>query len=54
MMPLLATLDEVSTNTDEYAKTEKKLCFNAPNVVSFDFKTYEKTNIGDGRHQLNS
>ena len=41
-MPLLATPDEASSNTDEYAKTEKKLYFNAPNVDSFDIKTYEK------------
>ena len=41
-MPLLATPDEASTNTDEYAKREKKLYFNAPNVDSFDINTYEK------------
>ena len=41
-MPLLAPPDEASTNTDEHAKTEKKLCFNAPGVDSFDIKAYAK------------
>ena len=39
--PSLAPPDEASTNTAEHAKTEKKLYFNAPNVDSFDIKTYE-------------
>ena len=30
------------------------LYFNASKVDSFDIKTYEKANVGDGRHQLNS
>ena len=40
LMPPLAPPDEASANTDERAKTEK-LYFNAPNVDSFDIKTYE-------------
>ena len=42
------------THRDEHANTEKKLYFNAPEVDSFDIKTDEKTNNGDGRHQLSS
>ena len=42
MMPSLALPDEASTNTDEHAKTEKKLYFNAPEVGSLDIKTDEK------------
>ena len=42
MMPSLAPPDEASTDTDEHAKTEKKLCFNASEVDSLDVKTYEK------------
>ena len=40
-MPPLAPPDEANTNADEHAKTENKLYFNAPNVDSFDIKTYE-------------
>ena len=36
------TPDEASTNTDEHAKTEKKLYFNALEVDSLDIKTCEK------------
>ena len=42
MMPSLAPPDEASTNTDEHAKTEKKLYFNAPEIDSFDIKSDER------------